>query len=390
VPIPEPQRLASAQQQVEEIIRQHQLAPDRIEGVEWVQKSRGRAGERDSLYLRLYVMSGSLGILAAVLIIGGLIVWNTPSLRGIVFAPTWTPTFTPTLTPTNTPGFTPTPSPTPELTLTPSPTIDPKSRRPHRRSACPNANLPRSRQPPSQRCGRVDEWGEYAIALPTLAKEREAAELSFDAAPYHYAKRSACSVQVMDSALDRLQKPRAASTRHATQFKPLIDTGFAQVYLALAQHSSARAIRPGIRHARCGTTARRIRAISADCADGSAHLALARRYEPESQYNDALMRSTQPEQPGAQSRCQSHCGARQRLLQQDNLDQAAQEAYTALYIDRPLRKPICFRSRRRWQNAILASPSSMPRIICSFTLAAPRVSDCWAMRVSPKATSIWR
>ncbi|MBZ0298482.1 MAG: hypothetical protein K8J31_02025, partial [Anaerolineae bacterium] len=57
-PVPDTQSLANAQQQIDEIIRQYQRADNRIEGIEWVRKSRRRAGERDSLYLRLYVWAG--------------------------------------------------------------------------------------------------------------------------------------------------------------------------------------------------------------------------------------------------------------------------------------------------------------------------------------------
>jgi tetratricopeptide (TPR) repeat protein len=336
VPIPEPQRVASAQQQVDEIVRQYQIAPDRIEGVEWVRKTRGRAGERDSLYLRLYVMSGSLGILAAILIIGGLIVWNTPSLRGIVFAPTWTPTYTPTLTPTNTPGFTPTPSPTPELTLTPSPTIDP---------AIPEGRIDAQPVPtriyPEVVNRRISDSlalinrGEYAIALPTLVREREAAALSFDAQPYYFEALALLAAGDPDTALDRLQEAegRLNEVRNPT-FKPLIDTGFAQAFLALAEDALAEGERSRAFDMLDAVELRARSAITADPLMVQAHLALAKRFEIERQYRDALRvldEALSIEQLKADVNLIVERG--KVYFAQDDLDRAAQEAYTALYID---------------------------------------------------------
>lgn len=336
VPVPEPQRLASAQQQADEIIRQYQIAPDHIEGVEWVRKTRGRAGERDSLYLRLYVMSGSIGVIAAIIIIGGLIVWNTPSLRGIVFAPTWTPTFTPTLTPTNTPGFTPTPSPTPELTLTPSPTIDPE--------------IPEGRidaQPVSTRIypevanRRLSDAlalinrGDYAVALPTLVREREATSLSFDAQPYYFEALALLSAGDPDTALDRLQEAegRLGEVRDPS-FKPLIDSGFAQVYLALAEQAFAEDNTSLAFDMLDGVELRARSAINADPLFVPAHLALARRYELENQYSDALdVLDEALTNPQLKSDVNLIVERGKVYFEQGDLDQAAQEAYTALYID---------------------------------------------------------
>lgn len=336
VPVPDPQRLAAAQQQVDEIIREYQLAPDRIEGVEWVRKTRGRAGERDSLYLRLYVMSGSLGILAAIIIIGGLIVWNTPSLRGIVFAPTWTPTFTPTLTPTNTPGFTPTPSPTPELTLTPSPTIDPEI--PEGRidaQPVPTRIYPEVVNRRLSDAVALMNRGEYAVALPTLVREREAAALSFDAQPYYFEALALLGAGDPDTAMDRLQEAEGRlSEARDPSFKPLIDAGFAQVFLALAEQAFEENATSRAFDMLDGVEIRARSAIEADPLLVPAHLALAQRYEMENQYRDALeVLNEALAHPQLKSNVNLIVERGKVYFQQGDLDQAAQEAYTALYID---------------------------------------------------------
>ncbi len=335
-PVPDAQRLASIQQQVEEIVRQQQRAADRIEGIEWVRKSRGRAGERDSLYLRIYVWSGAIGILAAIFIIGALVVWNTPSLRGVIFAPTWTPTFTPTLTPTSTPGFTPTPSPTPELTLTPSPTIDPE---------IPEGRIDAPPEPtriyPETANRRISDAvalinrGEYAAALPTLVRERESTELSFDAAPYYYEALALMGAGDLDNALDRLQEAegRLAEARDPG-YKPLIDTGFAQVFLALAEEAFGERNTSDAFDRLDAAELRAQAAIEADPLMVPAYIALAKRYQLESQYEDALqVLNDALSRPELKADVNLIVERGEVYYQQDDLNQAAQEAYTALYID---------------------------------------------------------
>lgn len=335
-PIPDAQQLASIQQQVEEIIRQRQRTSDRLEGIEWVRKTRRRAGERDSLYLRIYVWSGVIGILAAIVIIGGLIVWNTPSLRGIIFAPTWTPTFTPTLTPTSTPGFTPTPSPTPELTLTPSPTIDPEI--PEGRIDAPPEPTRIYPQTANRRISdavALINRGEYEVVLPTLVKERESTELSFDAAPYYYEALALMGAGDLDNALDRLQEAESRlGEARDPGFKPLIDAGFAQVFLALAEEASDAGNTSDAFDRLDAAELRAQAAIEADPLMVPAYIALARRFELENQFDDALdVLNEALARPELKADVNLIVERGEVYFQQDDLAQAAQEAYTALYID---------------------------------------------------------
>lgn len=336
VPVPDQQRLAEIQTQVDEIVRQQQLLPDRIEGIEWVEKSRRRAGERDSLYLRIYVWSGAIGIIAAILLIGGFIVWNTPSLRGIVFAPTWTPTFTPTLTPTNTPGFTPTPSPTPELTLTPSPTIDPDI--PQGRIDAPP--VPTKVYPEITNRRLMDavnliSRGEYAVALPTLVKEREATELSFEAAPYYYEALALIGADDPQSALDRLREAEGRlNESRDPENKPLIDSGFAQAHLKVAEDAFANGDTQQALDQLDAVELRAQSALDGDPLLVPAYIALAKRYELRDNYDKALQvlnDGLSHDELKADVNLIVERG--EVYFQQEEYDLAAQEAFTALYID---------------------------------------------------------
>ena len=336
IPVPDPQHLASIQQQVDDILRQYRREYDRIEGVEWVQKSRRRAGERDSMVLRLYVWSGAIGILAAILIIGGLVVWNTPSLRGIVFAPTWTPTLTPSLTPTPTFGFTPTPSVTPELTLTPSPTIDP---------SIPQGNIDAPPVPtviyPELSNRRVADTvnlinrGEYSIAIPTLVREREATELSFDPAPYYYEAIALLGADDPDSALTRLEEAEGRLSEAPNRnFKPLIDTGFAQVHLYLAQQALTERDNSIARDELGAAEIRADSALSGDPLMVPAYVTLARRYILDEEYDRALRTlNVGLSQDELKADVNLLVERGEVYFQQEEFDLAAQEAYTALYID---------------------------------------------------------
>lgn len=339
VPVPDAQRLSSLQAQAEEMVRQYQRAPDRIEGVEWVSKSRRRAGERDSMYLRIYMIAAVIGVLAAVVIIGGLVVWNTPSLRGIVFAPTWTPTFTPTLTPTSTPGFTPTPSPTPELTLTPSPTIDPDIQQ----GLIEAPPLPTRIYPELVNRRLADALnlinrGEAQVALPTLVKERESTELSFDAAPYYYEALALMGVDDPQSALDRLREAESRLSEVRAEGdegnKPLIDSGFAQVHLYLAQQAFAERDNAQGNDQLDAVELRAELAIENDPLLVPAYIALARRHQLDEDYDEAL-RVLNDALSNSQLKADVNLLVERGevYFQQGEIDLAAQEAYTALYID---------------------------------------------------------
>lgn len=223
IPIPEAQRITQLQDEVDAMIREYLVSRESQPTIHWVQKTKGRAGERDIWGLRTAIAGGvTVGIVVFILAGYG-IIWNTPALRGLVFVPTPTLTPTPrppTATATATPGDTPTPSPTPQLTLTPSPTVPPQL--PNGGVAPP---LPTRVFPPAFAKGVqgaivLIDRGRYDEALPTLRAEITSVANSFDPAPYYYAalaligqKQFSDAKQVMLDANLRLRDTTDSDTR---------------------------------------------------------------------------------------------------------------------------------------------------------------------------------
>src|SRR5690606_32555893 len=117
-------------------------------------------------------------------------------------------------------------------------------------------------------------------------------------------------------------------------FKPLIDAGFAQVFLALAEQAFEENATSRAFDMLDGVEIRARSAIQADPLLVPAHLALAQRYEMENQYRDALeVLNEALAHPQLKSNVNLIVERGKVYFQQGDLDQAAQEAYTALYID---------------------------------------------------------
>jgi len=336
VPVPDSQRITEAQQKVDEILRQYRLSSEKIENLHWTRKTKGRAGERDSLVLRLYVIGGIIGVLLVLGIIGTVVVLNNPRLRGIVFAPTWTPTYTPSVTPTNTPGFTPTPSPTPRLTLTPSPTVLPNIQK----GDINAPPVPTRIYPPVNNRLIGDavvliEKGEYAAALPTLEAERGLTENSFNPAPYYYeamallgADNTTRALRVIEEAENRL------SERPNEGFKPLVDLGYAKVYLRMAENAfKTREATDAVNYLD-QVELRAESAIAGDPQLAEAYIVLAKNYELRNNYDDALDTLNRGlERSELTSDVNLIVERGEVYYEQDEIDLAAQEAFLALYID---------------------------------------------------------
>jgi len=223
IPVPDANRLQQVSAEAEEMLTDYLDLVAKRPTSQWVEKTKGRAGERDIWGLR-GAIAGAITVGIIVLFLAGYgIVWNTPALRGLVFVPTPTLTPTrppPTVTATPTPGDTPTPSPTPRLTSTPSPTVPP---------ALPNGNvappIPTRVFPPAFAKGVQDsiqliDRGRYAEALPTLRAEITSVANSFDPAPYYFTamaligeKEYAEAKQIMLDAQARLTDTTDRDTR---------------------------------------------------------------------------------------------------------------------------------------------------------------------------------
>lgn len=337
VPLPDPQRIAAAQAEVERILETFHQEYDAGEtAVTWVRKSKRRAGERAALYLRLQIAGAIIGFLVVLGIIGTVVVMNDPQLRGVVFAPTWTPSPTPTLTPTSTPGFTPTPSQTPELTLTPSPTINP---------SVPRGNIDAPPQPTriypdtssrfvSDSVALINQH-QYPAAISTLEAERANTTISFNADPYYYeaiARTNAGdpmgALRILGEAESRLNE------RPGENFKPMVDTGYAYVFLNLAQ----RELDQGERNEADGylrqVAERTAEAIAGDPRLSLPYVLLARANALQRRYDEALAaldRGLSVTQLANDVSLIVEKG--EVYFAQGDLEQADRQAYLALYID---------------------------------------------------------
>jgi len=338
VPVPDPQRVVQIQAQVDSIIREYLAAPEGYPGVTWVKKTGRRAGERDGLVLRGYIAGGVAAGLVVLFIIGYVIVWNTPALRGIVFVPT--PTLTPsplppTFTPTPTPGVTPTPSPTPELTLTPSPTVP---------AEIPNSALiaPQSTPlyPPALEKGIRDsinllDRGEYAEAIPTLQVEITRVASSFDAVPYYYTALALAEEGQLELAeRTLLDAETRLAERPSPAFTGMVNAALAYVELLRAQEALAENDRNQARSLFATVEDRAETAIQNDPRLELSYIALARRFSFDGDYDlaiDALDRGLAIQELRANVKLIVEKG--RVYFQQNEYELAGYQAFLALYVD---------------------------------------------------------
>jgi tetratricopeptide (TPR) repeat protein len=234
---------------IEPIMAAHTAPP--ADEIEWIRKDKARAGERDILTLRLQIAGAVTGVLLVLGIIGTLIVLNVPEARRLVFAPTRTPTLTPSNTPTATPGITPTPSPTLDTTrfptYTPSATI-PLTLTPFGRlDATPRPtalNLPVQAERAILDSARLIEQGEYEIVVATLQVERQSLGSIYNPNPYYFEAVALARSGDFQGALNLMLEAEEGLTRvsstDVTRYRPLVNLGFAEVFVAQALDAFAR------------------------------------------------------------------------------------------------------------------------------------------------------
>lgn len=241
IPLPSPEGVSEAQKQVEAIVREFsQPVPNTTK---WVHKTRRRAGEGDVVVLRLYVAGAVAGLLILLLIVSTVVVLTNDDLRSLVIAPTATATRTPTVTPTWTPGLTPTPSPTPRINPSSTPTVPPD---------LPAANpfslpQPTTIYPPVLEVALRDSVSLidrrlYSEALPTLEAERDLTINRFNPNPYYYEAIALIGEGELEEALAILEEAeeRLAEAPNELQYPALVNSGYAQVFWALAQQAFSR------------------------------------------------------------------------------------------------------------------------------------------------------
>jgi tetratricopeptide (TPR) repeat protein len=341
--MPDAQRLAEAQNQVDMIVRDY-LAPIQSD-VKYVHKTRQRAGERDVVLLRVYVAVGAVVVLVGLAVGLFSVAVNTPEIASVLFAPTPTITNTPappTLTPTNTPGVTPTPSLTPLVTLTASPTVPPEIRAaPQGVPPTPTDIYPAISERTLRGAVVLLDQNRYDIARPTLEAERALTNVRFNAIPYYYEAVAWTQAGDTDRALRVLQEAetRILDEELPDEVKPLIDTGFALVNLELAQEAQAEGESDQVDAYLAVVEQRAESAITLDPLLAQPYLLLSRRHSLAGNFGEALGildRGLAVGQLAANVTLIVEKG--DIYLQQREYQQAAYQAFLALYID-PLAEP---------------------------------------------------
>ncbi len=333
VPIPDEQRLARLQPEIEAIIQQYLQPPQPIPGVRWVAKTKGRAGEHDIWVLRGYIAGGVAGLLVALFIVGAIVVWNVPALRSLVFVPTPTASATrppPTQTDTPTPGNTPTPSPTPLLTSTPSPTVP---------AVFPNGAVigvePTDVFPPAFGKGVIDsiqliDQGELDSAIPTLRAEVTLVASSFDPAPYYYLAMAQIRQGNLEAAKETLLDAEERLTEKPSEnYGPIVNSALAYVNVLLTEQGS------GDRATLLSDAEEQAKAaIQGNNAVQLAYLALARRFKLIADYDAAIQALDDGlAVPQLASNVELLTERAEVNLLKGDYDQAEFQAYLALYID---------------------------------------------------------
>ena len=253
------ERLEQAIQAVDEIVAAYNAPPPTPEGVQWVKKAKNRAGENEIILVRLAAATAYITFIGLPLLLIGFFIYNTPFVQDIIEGEsfvaqvrTLTPTPTPPTTPTNTPGFTPTASPTstPVAANAGIPTASPTATvLSVLREGNPDINfvepteifLPGGLEDRAVRGGiELIENNQADVAIATLQARRELESTTFsavDALAYYTEALALIDIGEAETALDLLEEAddiRAERTRaEDTTSRAVIQGGLAQTYVAL-------------------------------------------------------------------------------------------------------------------------------------------------------------
>ncbi len=259
IPVPDGSKLARAEENAEVIVEEFLTPPLPPDGIEWVQKTKGRAGEREVVLVRLAIGTASTITTLVVLAVAGYALLQVPAVQEFIDQSTPTrfislaeptATGTPETTPTNTPGQTATPSPTPapfeEGTPTPTetatvpPQIDPGD---PLQPVATDVSFPI----PLDNAGRTSAIniaaGQYELALPTLAVAIEDTRLSFDVSPYYLRSLALALSGERNEAiglLDAAERRRIEESPNDPESEGLIRSGYAEVYYELGRQALER------------------------------------------------------------------------------------------------------------------------------------------------------
>lgn len=333
IPTPTLDQVAAAQRKAETITQD--FAQPMPTDVRWVKKSKGRLGERDIWVLRAYVGAASLVALVMLCGLSFFIVSTNPVLSGIVFAPTSTLTLTPTSTPTPTPGSTPTPSPTPRASPQPTSTVPPLA--PTADIYSPNATAiyPVILEAPLRSAISLLNAGDPGLALPTLSAEIGNTANRYNPNPYYYQAIAQAELGEYEAALATLDEAESRLEEAPNDnFKPLVDAGFAYVYLLQAEAALTNGNQGGASALIIEAQTRAEAATEGDPRLEQGHMFLARVHTLSGDYGDAID-ALDAGLAIADLQYNAALIAEKAwvLLQQGSYADADAQAYYALYID---------------------------------------------------------
>jgi len=320
IPIPNAEKIAQNQATLAELLQAYQTQSTPVKKVKWVSKEKNRAGEREIWALRSQIGAAIATFLVIIVAISAVVVSNSPEIQLIVFGASPTPrlpTSTPTNTPTNTPGFTPTPSPTKDFTKEPTFTPTPSPNPQLELVAWPTGVEERTPLPtavylPAQLNSGLStavvalQKNEPDVALPLAATEQARLGGLFNPYPA-YLQAMAYSQQgdytsalaVLTEAETRLNdtsSPNAISRDDARQYAPLINLGFAQVFIRQAKNAQARGIVNEVTRLVALIKERSETILETFPTFVEAHITLSEAFVLERKYSDAITRLTTAQQ----------------------------------------------------------------------------------------------
>jgi tetratricopeptide (TPR) repeat protein len=286
IPMPSQERIAEAHKQIDRLMIE---LTEPLPQYNWTRKRSGRAGEGDIILYRAYVTAGIVAVLILLGAAGVIALNNSPQLQLVVYGASATPTVTPSVTPTNTPGLTPTPSMTPQRSPTPSPTV-PFEITPGDPIAPPRATAvyPQINAREIAEAFAAIQRGNARAAIPTLSAERQR-QVSFDPAPFYYEALAYLALNDTESALETLEDAQSRlNERNTSEAKPLLDSGFAQVYWRIYENASARGGAAAARDALALVQNYAQNAVQGDPRLEEPYILLAKAAAQERRFDDAI------------------------------------------------------------------------------------------------------
>ncbi len=266
IPIPTAEKTAQNQAVLAQLLQEYDAQNIPPKKVQWVSKSKNRAGEREIVVLRAQIGAAVATFMVIVFGFALFAVSNSPDIQLVLFGASPTPrlpTSTPTNTPTNTPGFTPTPSPTKDFTVEPTftPSLTPAA--PLALVAWPTGVEERTPLPtPVYLAVELNsalstsvvalQNNQPEVALPLASTEQARMGNLFNPYPAYlqalaYIQQSDfnSAIAILTEAETRINNTTGSnviSRDDARQYAPIINLGFARVFIQQAKNAQARGL----------------------------------------------------------------------------------------------------------------------------------------------------